>query len=110
VQVDSVKEELLDKSRKIKELDQQITEDNEKNKKLNNNMNDIARMNQISIANEVSTLKKEISGSLKNDYLIFQKYKDADYDESILKAFRGCLSNVYKKLRSFGINIEESEK
>jgi hypothetical protein len=109
-EIGELSEQLKAKYQEVDKLTQKITESNEKNKKLNANMNDIARMNQTSIVNEVATLKKDISGSLKNDFLIFQKYKDADYDENILKAFRGCLINVYKKLKSFGINMEEGEK
>ncbi|MFP3043609.1 hypothetical protein LQZ19_17475 [Treponema primitia] len=109
-QISDLRAELLNKSKEVTELNQRIIVSDEKNKELNNNMNDVARMNQTSILNEVSTLKKDISGSLRNDYLVFEKYKDAAYDENILKAFRGCLSNVYKKLKSFGIDIERGDK
>jgi len=64
-------------------------------------------MGEISQNQELFTLKTDIANSLKLEYFDYLKDKDAECDPDKFEAFRNSLHRVFRKLKRFGIVIDE---
>jgi chromosome segregation ATPase len=109
----SARTELLDNEKQIdllendlKSCGNSICEAEEKISDLTERLRASFQMDERTNNQELIKLKNDISETLKLEYSDYVKSKQAEYSADMFEVYRAILSNIFKRLRRFGINCE----